>query len=203
MLFVKAISKSAPAHIPGEYFLLHWGCQPAHVLNAFQDSDSGDIGGILFAGGAVAQFRVGDAEIGTLLSGNLRVQRLKGDTLPLGLRLGWDWSGRLLRCFGICHHLLDERVALQSVRVNHFAVDDAPLCQVLPNLFRVDIAKGIFCITSIRYFYRQRAVDENCCLCILQSIEGTCNRACHPIHNAVVIIEPAIGMPPCLDLLTI
>ena len=143
MLFVKAISKSAPAHIPGEYFLLHWGCQPAHVLNAFQDSDSGDIGGILFAGGAVAQFRVGDAEIGTLLSGNLRVQRLKGDTLPLGLRLGWDWSGRLLRCFGICHHLLDERVALQSVRVNHFAVDDAPLCQVLPNLFRVDIVNGL------------------------------------------------------------
>lgn len=144
MLFVKTVRQTAPTHISGKDFLLHRGCQPALVLDAFQHTDGRNIGGILFAGCAISQFRVGNAEIGALFSGNLRVQRLKGDLFPLWFRLGMNWGSRLLRSFGICHHLLDDRVALQSVRVNHFAVDDTTLGQILPNLFWVDIVEGIF-----------------------------------------------------------
>ena len=128
VLFVKAVRQTAPAHIPGENLLLNGRCQSAFILDAFQHTDGSKIGSVFFAGGAIAQFRVGDAEIAALFPGNLRVQRIKSDALPLRFRLGRNWGGRLLCCFGICHHLLDERVALQSVRVNHFTVDNTPLC---------------------------------------------------------------------------
>ena len=144
VLFVKAVSQTTPAHIPGKDFLFCGRCQPALILNAFQQTDSGSIGGILLAGGAIAQFQVSDAEIDALFLWNLRVQRLKGDALPLGFWLGRNGSGRLLCGFGICHYLLDKGVVLQCLRVNQLAVDDTPLCQILPDLFRVNIIKGIF-----------------------------------------------------------
>lgn len=97
-----------------------------------------------------SSFRVSNAEIAALLSGDLRVQRLKGDAFPLGFRLGRNWGGRLLLCcIGICHHLLNERIAVQRIRVNHFAVDDAPMRQILPNLFRVDIIEGILLLLRL------------------------------------------------------
>ena len=96
VLFVKAVSQTTPAHIPGKDFLFCGRCQPALILNAFQQTDSGSIGGILLAGGAIAQFQVSDAEIDALFLWNLRVQRLKGDALPLGFWLGRNGSGRLL-----------------------------------------------------------------------------------------------------------
>ena len=144
MLFIKAVRQTAPAHITRKNFLLHGRCQPFLVLDALQHTDSGNIGGILLAGGAVSQFRVSNAEIVAQCLGNLRVQRLKGDTLPLGLRLGRDWGGRLLCCLGICHNLTNEGIIVQSVRVNQLAVNDASLFQILSNLFRVNFVKGIF-----------------------------------------------------------
>ena len=89
--FLKAVRKAAPAHITGQDFLFFGGGQTFLRFDLLQGADSGGIGRVFLAGGAVAQGVVGDVEIMALIPGDLRVQGCESNALTAGvLRRQWE-----------------------------------------------------------------------------------------------------------------
>ena len=82
--FLKAVRKAAPAHITGQDFLFFGGGQTFLRFDLLQGADSGGIGRVFLAGGAVAQGVVGDVEIMALVPWDLRVQSGEGNALTAG-----------------------------------------------------------------------------------------------------------------------
>ena len=114
-----------------------------HAVYAWTGTD------ILIVHGA----RLGDHAVDTVLPPGMFKEGLAGDHILLGVFAVGELSFFFLRdLLRICHHLLNEGVAVQRFRVNDFTVDDPGLSQSLPNGSRVNIVEVIQLLIGVELF---------------------------------------------------
>ena len=101
-----------------------------------------------------------------------------------------------MRCCGICHHLLDKGIVVQSLLVNHFAVDDTPLCQILPNLFRVNIVEGILLLLRLNLLWHPIQRTES--MIPAKNREGVILIRLHCLHTTLPLRIEAFTRQGCV-----
>ena len=161
MALIKAVSQTAPAHIPREDFLFFRGGKALLGFNLFQSSDSGHICSVFLAAGAVTQLWIGNVKVAALVCGYLRVQGGKHNTLPLRLRRGKDsglfFFGGLFRLWLLLRQFTTVSVFLliPVIRMgNHFI--KIQICQITIQ-FRQTLAGNLMDDFSIHLIHQPKS----------------------------------------------
>ena len=152
---IKSIRKAAPANILRQDRLFLRRCVPVFFLQRPKQADRRHIPLVFFLRAAFAQMIIGNTEI---LRRNLRCfgffryfYRPGTFLCQFTLHLHGFLTGNRFLCFFIGgkalyigHDLPYKRVTVQRIRIDQFAVDDAPAGQLFTNSCRVNIGEIIF-----------------------------------------------------------